>query len=147
MEEKTDILVPETSSLTLVDELNRNSKELYCSMKMETTEDKKAIFNAMGKCDFRLSDCLNTTIMLKDVIAQKYNKVDDETGEVSEKIRTIFIDENGKTYASASNGLFSSTKKLFALMGTPDTWETPIAIQVVQTDTKQGFKTFEIKLV
>lgn len=147
MEEKNEIVTSETTSLTLMDELNRNSKDVYCSMPMDTVEDRKVIFNAMGKCDYRLSDMLNQTINLKNVIAQKYNSVNEETGEVTEKVRTIFIDAEGKTYASASKGLFSSTKKLFALMGMPDTWESPIAIQVVETQTKQGFKTFEIKLV
>lgn len=148
-EVKNEVVVatPVESSLTLQEELGRNSQEFYCSMKAETLDDKKAIFNAMGKCDFRLSDCLNKTINLKDVIAQRYTSVDAETGEVTEKIRTIFIDTEGVTYASASKGLFNSLKKVFALIGMPNTWAEPIALQVVETTTKQGFKTFEIKLV
>lgn len=146
-ETKNEVVIAPKNDLTLQEELGRNNEEFYCSMKVETMEDRKNVFNAMGKCDYRLSDCLNKTINLKDVIAQRYTSVDEETGEVIEKVRTIFIDADGTTYASASKGLFSSLKKLFALMGMPDTWESPIAIQVAETTTKQGFKTFEIKIV
>lgn len=149
MTEETNLTTNTTTenSLTLMEDLNRNSKEIYCSLSMDTVEDKQTIFNALGECDYRLSDKLNTTIALKDVIIQKYSSYNQETGEVTDKFRTVLIASNGETYASASKGLYNSVKKLFAIMGMPDSWAEPINIQVVETKTKQGFKTFEIKLV
>lgn len=150
MENKEEVLAPvvhEEASLTLVDELNRNSKELYCSLPADTVEDKKAIFKVLGSADYKVADTLGTTINLRNVLVQKYEKVNQETGEVETKYRTILIDENGTTYASASKGLFTSCKRLFALMGLPENWTEPLPIKVEEVKTTQGFKTYEIKLV
>ena len=150
MAEKEEVLAPvvhEENSLTLVDELNRNSKELYCSLPADTVEDKKAIFKVLGSADYKVADTLGTTINLRNVLVQKYEKVNQETGEVETKYRTILIDENGTTYASASKGLFTSCKRLFALMGLPEHWVESLPVKVEEVKTAQGFKTFEIKLV
>ena len=150
MENKEEVLAPvvhEEASLTLVDELNRNSKELYCSLPADTVEDKKAIFKVLGSADYKVADTLGTTINLRNVLVQKYEKVNQETGEVETKYRTILIDENGTTYASASKGLFTSCKRLFALMGLPENWTESLPIKVEEVKTTQGFKTYEIKLV
>ena len=150
MENKEEVLAPvvhEEASLTLVDELNRNSKELYCSLPADTVEDKKAIFKVLGSADYKVADTLGTTINLRNVLVQKYEKVNQETGEVETKYRTILIDENGTTYASASKGLFTSCKRLFALMGLPENWTEALPIKVEEIKTTQGFKTYEIKLV
>ena len=140
-------VVEQANELTLVDELNRNSKELYCSLPCETIEDKKAIFKVLGSADYKVADTLGTTINLRNVLVQKYDKVNQETGEVETKYRTILIDENGTTYASASKGLFTSCKRLFALMGLPEHWVESLPVKVEEVKTTQGFKTFEIKLV
>ena len=144
---ENEIVVQEQKSLTLTEELNLNSQEFYCSMPKDTLEEKKAIYNALGKADYRVSDCLNKTINLKDIIVQKYTNTNEETGEVEDKYRTILIADDGTTFASASHGLFTSCKRLFALLGLPETWTEPVPIQVVEITTKQGFKSYDVKLV
>lgn len=147
MEEKNELAINNNSALTLVDEMERNTKEVFCSMEGNTMEEKKKIFNAMSKCDFRVADRLNTPIALNDVIIQKYTSVNDETGEVTEKKRIILIDKDGVTYASASNGLYNSLLRLFAIIGMPNTWTEPINIEVIESETKNKTKTYEIKTI
>lgn len=146
MEEKNEI-VAQSNNMNLVNEIEYSSKEVFCSLSGDTIEEKTKIFNAMSKCDFRVADKLNTPIQLKDVIIQRYTKVDEQTGEVQDKKRIILIDGEGTTYASASNGLFSSLMKLFAIIGMPHTWETPLPIKVIETETKNKTKTYEIQII
>lgn len=136
------------NNLTLVEELQESSKQMYCSMDVKTAEDRKKLYNLLGNCDYRLSDKLDTEIYLKDVLVQKFTNVDDETGAVEEKYRVILVDKDGKTYASGSKGLYRSLGQLLAIMGEPSTWSEPIKIKVVQVDVKNGAgKTFVIKTI
>ena len=97
------------------------------------------------KADKRVADILNTPIKLANVFIQSYEKVDEETGEVQTKVRTILIDDANNSYASASRGLYNSLLKLFAILGMPDTWEKPIDIKVVEVGMKNGGKTYVIE--
>ena len=146
-QDENKIIVPNNNDLTLVDEMTKSSKQTYSSIKGSTLEEKKQLFNAMSKCDYRVVDKLGETILLKDLIIQKYDKVNEETGVLESKKRIILVDNEGKTYASASNGLFNSISRLFGILGTPDTWSEPIPIQVIETETKNKQKTYEIKTI
>lgn len=135
------------NNLTLTEELKQNQNQMYCSMNIETEEDKKKLYNLMGNCDYRVSDKLDTEIMLKDVLIQKFISVDDETGVAEEKYRIVLIDNNGKTYASGSKGLYRSVGQLLAIMGEPSTWNTPVKIKVTEVGIKNGGKTYVIKTI
>nr|DAF80535.1 MAG TPA: Single stranded DNA binding protein [Caudoviricetes sp.] len=136
------------NNLTLVDELQESSKQMYCSLVIKTEEDKKMLYNLLGNCDFRVADKLDTEIALKDVLIQKFTNVDDETGAIEEKYRVILIDKDNKTYASGSKGLYRSLGQLLAIMGEPSTWSEPIKIKVVETNLRNNAgKTYVIKTI
>lgn len=132
------------NSLTLVDEMNQTEKQTYCSINLDSTENKKKVFKISEKADGVVRDILDKPFMLKDVFIQKYEKVDDSTGEVVTKTRTILIDDKGKSYASASKGLFNSLLKMFALLGMPDTWDEPIEVKIQETPINNGGKTYVV---
>lgn len=135
------------NELSLVTELENAKSQIYCTLDTSSDEGRMAIYNASENATGLVKDNLNKTINLKDLFIQKYSKVDETTGEFKEKTRTILIDDKGNSYASASTGLFNSLKKLLGIMGTPDTWTTPLPIQVVETKTKNGNNTYTIKIV
>lgn len=135
----------ETKTLSIIDEVKTNTNNLYTSLEPNSMQARKQMYNAMGQCDFRVADKLNTPIALTDVILQKYDRVKEETGEVETKYRIILIDSELKTYASASRGLFNSLMRLFAIVGEPTTWSEPLNIEVVETSMKNGGKTYTIK--
>lgn len=135
------------NNLTLIEEMDNNSKQMYCSMAIDTLEDKKKLFNLLGNCDYRISDKLNTEIELKDVLVQKFETIDDENGTLEDKYRVILIDKDGKTYASGSKGLYRSLGQFLAIMGEPSTWANPVKIKVEEVGIKNGGKTFVIKTI
>ena len=144
--EQNVVVVQKTNELTLIEEIDKSSANTYTSVEGTTNEEKKIIFNAMNQCDKRVSDCLNTTIYLKDLLIQKLDKVDEKTGEVSTKYRSVLIDKDGVTYASASHGLYLSLLKLIKCFGTPNNWSEPIAIEVVEVEINKG-KTYNIVIL
>ena len=77
-----------------------------------TLNDEKVIFNLEDNCDFKVNDCKGEKIRVKDVLIKKIQKklkkpvIDEETGEVLKEYETslvtILIDEQGKSYVTAS---------------------------------------------
>lgn len=50
----------------------------------------------------------------------------------------MIISEDGHAYSCVSTGIYNSLKRLFALLGTPDTWTEPVKVRPVLISTKSG---------
>lgn len=111
--------------------INNNRSSSYCSLKPETMEQKKALYNAVKKCDVKIADIVGQTIKVKDVmIRQWFKKLED--GSEEERYTTILFGDDGKTYVTGSKPFFFSISQVFTMFGEPDTWEEPLALQIVQ---------------
>lgn len=122
-----------TNSVQIFD----GNKSMYSSLQAETREEKLKLFSLInGECE-RLDAHIGEVLSISDIYAENVNFVDDETGEISEGVRIILVDENGVGYACASNGIFNSIKKLMILFGEP-TWSPAIPVKVRQI--KKGKK-------
>lgn len=99
----------------------------FCSMIAETLDEKKALFTAMNNPTKKLDECVNMTIMAKDVYAESLQFVDEKTGEIQPGVRIVIIDTEGNSYGCCAMGVFSALKKLFKVFGMP-TWEEGIAV-------------------
>lgn len=121
-------LMSETTALVLGELSNPN---IYCSIKNETKEDKKRIFNVMNAPDYRLSDCINKKISVKDVYIEIVDMVKQDTGEVTKTPRVVLIDKDDKSYQCVSYGVFNSLKKLMMIYGEPS-WNEPVDVVVKQ---------------
>lgn len=103
----------------------------YCSMKTETMEEKQAFFNAVSDPDFKLADCINTVIKVKDLYCETVTLTDEKTGETSIAPRVVLVDVDGKSYQAVSTGIFNSLRRLMQVFGAP-TWEGGLPVKVVQ---------------
>lgn len=82
---------------------------VFTTLDME--KDKKKIFNLENNCDFKINDCKGQSIRVVDVMIKNIQKklaepeVNEENGEVKEfefKKVCILIDDQGKSYVTAS---------------------------------------------
>ena len=128
----------ENEQTTAIATLNPvNEKPAYCSIVPKTREEKVKLFNALEQCDVRLSDC-------KGQVIQKYEK--EEKGEIKTKFRTIIFDKDGKTYVTASYGIYNSIAKIMSAFGEPNTWENPLPVKVVERPLGDGRNALGLKL-
>lgn len=119
--------------------ISRSALELsgsYTSMKLETREDKVALFNAMTNPEHRLRDHINEVIRVRDVYAEVIELVDGQTGEARSAVRTVLIDVNGVSYTTSSSGVANSLNRIFAVFGEP-TWEGGLPVKVKQINNKE----------
>lgn len=132
------------NNLALVDEIKNN---IYCSKETKTEEDKKELYNALEECDILLNDIVGQNIKIKDVYVEEREIVDEQSGELKKKYRTILFDENGTTYVSGAYGIFNALKKIFSVYGLPTNWENPIEVEVIKKSLDGGKKSLSLKLV
>lgn len=119
----------------------------YCSFNAETPEGKIALYTAMNNPTFSVEEKLNCTILLQDVYAEAVQFVNEKSGEVTDGVRIVLIDNEGNSYGCCSKGIFSAIKKLIQVYGAP-TWVGGIPVQPYQTSTRNGNnKIYSLRIV
>lgn len=113
------------------------SSDSFCSLRAETPEEKATLFRIMNSPEKRISDCINQTILVKDVYCEVVQVTNKETGEVNTCPRVVLVDKDGIGYQSVSFGIYGSLKKLFQVYGVP-TWEEPVPIKVIQISREKN---------
>lgn len=121
--------------------------KIYCSKKAGNEKEKKELFNALESCDALLNDCVGQEIEIQDIYVEEKKVIDDETGELKTKFRTIIFDKSGQTYATGSYGIFNVIKKIIQIYGLPETWETPIKVKVAKRPIGNGKQSLTLTLV
>lgn len=120
------------------------------TMKVETEEQKALYYNATSSPDFRISDCINKTINVKDIFVEMVEmekKLEDGTGTGEFELvpRIVLIDTDGRSYTAVSKGVFAALRRLCMVYGMP-TWESGISIMVMQV-TRGKNKMLTLKVV
>ena len=130
--------------LTLFSGIKQN---VYCSKVAESEKEKKELFNALESCDALLNDCVGQEINIKDVYVEEKQVIDDETGEIKTKYRTILFDENGQTYATGSYGIYNILKKIVQIYGLPENWKKPLKVKVAKRPIGNGKQSLTLTLM
>ena len=101
-----------SKELGLVKGFNALQKDTQTKKEMFTNiTDEKLIFNLENNVDFRLNDCKGERIKVKSIMFKKFTTpldepITDVNGEIVKeyetKFVTILIDDQGKSYVTAS---------------------------------------------
>lgn len=126
---------------------NNDERQAICSIDPKTDDEKKKLFNALENCDVLLNDCVGQKIKIKDIYVEKRKVVDETTGEIKSKYRSILFDENGQTYATGSYGIANVLYKIIQIYGFPTTWEKPLEVEVAKRPIGNGKQTLTLKLI
>lgn len=118
-------------------ELAVGGAEFYSSFNAESINDKKKLYNALNSPDFKISDCINREIVIKDAVLTPVTIADEKTGEIREAVRSILIDKDGKTYNATSSGIHASLKNIMNIFGGLH-FDEGLTVIVQQITTKRG---------
>lgn len=110
----------------------------YSSLALVTAKEKLA-FLSLTTNSVPLQEKIGEEIAIKDVVISTAQFSDDETGEVTEGLRTILIDADGNAYHASSKGVALAMRQVFNVMGEPSKWEAPLVAKVKQV-TKGKFR-------
>lgn len=117
--------------------------ETSTKMSIYTTidaSDVKTLYNLdNGSCDFKLVDCKGQSIRVTDVLIKNFDYYRDENGEELEtpenKKITILIDDQGKTYVTASKIFAIQLLRFIARFGN-DVIKDGLDIKITEKEIK-----------
>lgn len=108
--------------------------------------DQKKIFNLENTCDYKINDCKGELIRVKEVLVKRIEKpLDepevDENGEIIKdkeiKLITILIDDNDKSYVTASK-MFTMQMMNYINMFGLQSIEKGLEIKIIERAVKNS---------
>lgn len=146
-EENTALVVAENNNLQITDRINENVKR--CTLDLDSEDNQVLLYNVLnGDADALLNDMVDQTITMVGAYMDKHPApvVDEGTGEVigtTSKYRIIIFDDEGKTYATGSYGIYNALQMIFDIFGEP-TDKHPIKVKVSKKATSNGHSTLTL---
>lgn len=116
-------------------QINNNART-FSTIKAETKEDKKKLYNALQNCDVMIKDIPGQEITFDGIYVNEYQKTElkeDGTPRIGHK--TILFGTDGKTYITTSNYFFNSISQILGANGGVSK-DDPITIKIVKKATK-----------
>lgn len=110
-----------------------NETQSMCSFTVETIEDKKKLFKVATAPDHNVAEYIGKSIKIKDVYAEVVHMTNQETGEITDGIRMVIIDDKGESYQCVSSGMWNAFARMRAIFGDP-TYDPAIPIEIKQID-------------
>lgn len=110
--------------------------KVFTTVKAETKEDKKKLYNALQNCDVMIKDIPGQEITFDGIYVNEYQKSElkeDGTPRIGHK--TILFGTDGKTYITTSNYFFNSISQILGANGGVSK-DDPITIKIVKKATK-----------
>ena len=102
---------------------------------LSTFEGKVKNLNAIQNAR-SANDYIGKTLNVTDVIFQQAQFVDEETGEISDGVRTILLLDDDTAVAFASDVIVRSIKTIIATFGSPENW--PHHTLPLKVEQRQG---------
>ena len=140
-EEKNEVMVKDFGEYN-VNRVGKSNQQVFTSIK-----DPKKIFNLDNNCDFKLNDCKGETLRIKDVLLKIIEtpldepKVNDETGDIIDseyKKITILIDDQGKSYVTASKMFTNQILRYIQMFGLESITKDGLEIKIIERPVKNS---------
>ena len=127
MEEKQELIVKDFNN-----ELDgKSTQKIYTSI-----EDPKLLFNLDNYCDFKLNECKGELIRVKDILIKIIETKIDENNSEFKKI-TILIDDQGKSYVTASKMFTNQIMRYIQMFGI-ESIKKGLEIKVIERAVKNS---------
>lgn len=141
-------VVVSSAARSAVASLNSGGMSMWSSLPNESFDDKRQVLALMTNAATAVeAELVGKTINLRHVIVHVVELEDEKTGEMTEQNRVVLITEEGESYAAISSGLMRSLENIIAMFGTPDVWEGPIPVQLVEKRSRAGFRFYSLNVL
>ena len=130
------------SSINDISNITRSKTKVFTTIK-----DGKKLFNLETNCDNKINDCEGETIRVKDVYIKLIETpldepVLNEAGEVEREFEykkiTILVDDEGKSYITASKMFANDFIKYINMVGLDDLIANGVDIKIIKKSVKNS---------
>ena len=116
------------------------------NLDLTTRKGRAQMFNAVGPCSEDIQVAGVVKLNVTHWVIHPDTATNQETGEVSEVVRTVFIGDDGRTYRTTSPHAVAKIREAMALF-TQREWEQGIPFVVTERRSKQPNRTYhDIKI-
>ena len=126
------------SLLTVADFANPANSNIFTTIEGTDRKSKVAVYNAISAPDKKIAECIGEVIEIKDFVVHEVQVLDENTGELTNLLRTVIISSDGTSYEAVSIGIANSLQRLIAFLGKPSEWEEPVKVKIKQKKTRNG---------
>lgn len=119
------------NEIAKIESLGAEVGSVRTTVDMSTQEGKLLVYSALQDSE-NLRDHINETIALTDIIQERTEFANEETGEIEQHVRTTLINDKGKAFHATSDPLAASVQRLFGIFGNPRTWAEPLKVMAVE---------------
>ena len=140
VEVKNEMVV--SSSINDISNITKSKSRVFT-----TITDDKMLFNLESNCDNKINDCVGETIRVKDIYIKLIEtpldevKVNEETGEVIDtefKKITILVDEDNKSYVTASKMFANQLIKYIQMCGLEKIETEGLDIKIIKRNVRNS---------
>lgn len=140
VEVKNEMVV--SSSINDISNITKSKSRVFT-----TITDEKMLFNLESNCDNKINDCVGETIRVKDIYIKLIEtpldevKVNEETGEVIDtefKKITILVDDDNKSYVTASKMFANQFIKYIQMCGLEKIETEGLDIKIIKRNVKNS---------
>lgn len=124
--------------LTVADFANPANSNIFTTIEGTDRKSKVAVYNAISAPDKKIAECIGEVIEIKDFVVHEVQVLDENTGELTNLLRTVIISSDGTSYEAVSIGIANSLQRLIAFLGKPSEWEEPVKVKIKQKKTRNG---------
>ena len=143
MEKKAEEVKNEmvVSSLSDISSLTRSNAKVFT-----TINDEKVLFNLNNNCDNKINDCVGETLKVKEVYIKviespleepKVNE-DGTIQETEYKKITILVDDENKSYVTASKMFANQFIQYLQMCGTDTIVNEGLAIRIIKRNVRNS---------
>ena len=140
VETKNEMVV--SSSINDISNITKSKSRVFT-----TITDDKMLFNLESNCDNKINDCVGETIRVKDIYIKLIEtpleevKVNEETGDVVDtefKKITILVDDNNKSYVTASKMFANQLIKYIQMCGLEKIETEGLDIKIIKRNVRNS---------
>ena len=117
----------------------------FSSFPVETFEDKKKLYQARNDNEL-LRDYMDKPIEVVGFVIDTQTINDAEFGAKSVPCLHI-VGADGTCYQSTSSGVVKSAIDIMTSFGMPDTWAEPVHVVCYETNTRNGYRYKQLRVV
>ena len=132
-----------TNELTTTGNTTETAGQIRAFIDTSTKAGQMALFTAIDSAE-PLAEHLDETMNVKSIVSQRVQVTNEDTGEIRQATRTVFVLDDNRAVSTMSDSIAASVNTLMSIFGTPDTWDAPIGIVISEKRSRKGRRFYSL---
>lgn len=116
----------------------RTARQFACNCNPDNPDDYDALLLMQLAQAERINDNIGMQLQVKYMMVREWEQVDGESGEITDRLRTVFVDANGKAYSTNSMAVAELALTILKSKNGKRAFDPPFALRFQKQRTLSG---------